>query len=67
MWEKEKLAIVGPNGPGNPTLLQCIPRLNKPSQGKIEYLFDWTKSPMENIGIQFQKSSYPNGLSVKKL
>ena len=65
--ENENLAIVGPNGSGKTTLVECIAGLNKPSEGKIEYLFDWKKSPMENIGIQFQKSSYPNGLSVKKV
>ncbi|MGL5591613.1 MAG: ABC transporter ATP-binding protein [Mycoplasmoidaceae bacterium] len=63
----ENLAIVGPNGSGKTTTVECIAGLNKPTSGKIEYLFDWNKSPMENIGIQFQKSSYPNGLSVKKI
>ena len=49
--ENENLAIVGPNGSGKTTLVECIAGLNKPSEGKIEYLFDWKKSPMENIGI----------------
>lgn len=65
--EGENLAIVGPNGSGKTTLVETIAGLNKPTSGKIEYLFDWKKSPMENIGIQFQKSSYPNGLSVKRI
>ena len=51
------LAIVGPNSPGKTTLVECMAGLNKPGQGESEYLVDWKKAPMENIGIEFQKPS----------
>ncbi|MGL4343445.1 MAG: ABC transporter ATP-binding protein [Metamycoplasmataceae bacterium] len=65
--EGECLSFLGGNGAGKTTLVEILSGLNKPSKGNIEYLFDYDKSYLEKIGIQFQDSSFPPALSVKEI
>lgn len=60
----ERVAIVGPNGAGKTTLLEIIAGLVVPSSGKIKYNFNYHNYPYEKIGMQFQKSTCPSGVSV---
>ena len=41
--------------------------LNKPTKGDIKFNYEYKSSHLEKIGIQFQDSSYPAGLSVKNI
>lgn len=60
IYEGEKVAILGANGAGKSTLTEIISGLKEPSKGEINYSFGNTKKDISaNIGIQFQKSSYP--------
>jgi ABC-2 type transport system ATP-binding protein len=59
------VGMIGANGAGKTTLVEMIVGLNKPTKGKINYKFDYKISPQEKIGMQFQDSSYPTGLTVK--
>lgn len=60
IYEGEKVAILGANGAGKSTLAEIISGLKEPSTGSVEYSFGETKKDISaNIGIQFQKSSYP--------
>lgn len=60
IYEGERVAILGANGAGKSTLTEIISGLKEASKGKIEYSFGNTKKDISaNIGIQFQKSSYP--------
>ena len=67
IYEGENIALLGGNGAGKTTLVEILAGLNKPSSGKINYLFDYKKSFQEKIGIQFQDSSYPPAISVKEV
>ncbi|GAB3479835.1 ABC transporter ATP-binding protein [Marinomonas epiphytica] len=65
----EFLAIVGPNGSCKTTLLRCIYRINKPTQGQV--LLDgknlWSLSPRQSaqrIATVLQESSGQFGLTV---
>lgn len=63
----ESIGILGGNGAGKTTLVEILAGLNKKTSGEIDYLFEYKKSYLEEIGIQFQDSSYPPGLSVKEI
>ncbi|MGL5732843.1 MAG: ATP-binding cassette domain-containing protein, partial [Metamycoplasmataceae bacterium] len=65
--EGEALGILGANGAGKTTLVEILAGLNKQTSGEVNYLFDYKKSYLEEVGIQFQESSYPPGLSVKEI
>lgn len=67
IYEGENIALLGGNGAGKTTLVEILAGLNKPSSGKINYLFGFKKSFQEKIGIQFQDSSYPPAISVKEV
>ncbi|MGL5617520.1 MAG: ABC transporter ATP-binding protein [Metamycoplasmataceae bacterium] len=65
--EGESVGILGANGAGKTTLVEILAGLNKQTSGEVHYLFDYKKSHLEEVGIQFQESSYPPGLSVKEI
>lgn len=60
----ERVAIVGGNGAGKTTLIESMLQLNKSYTGKVKYDFEYDKSPLEKVGVQFQDSLFPQGLSV---
>ncbi|MBQ5543572.1 MAG: ABC transporter ATP-binding protein, partial [Mycoplasmataceae bacterium] len=63
----ENIAFIGANGAGKTTTVETIAGINKPTEGKILYNYDYKKSFQEGIGIQFQDSSYPKGVTVKNV
>lgn len=65
IFKGERVGIIGANGAGKTTLVEQIIGTSKPSSGTITYGFDYKKTPQEKMGMQFQTSSYPEGLSVK--
>ena len=65
--KNEKIAIVGANGAGKTTLIEIILKIIKPTSGKVIMNFDYNKSPLEKIGVQFQDSTYPNDLTVSEI
>jgi len=67
IYEGERIAIVGGNGAGKTTLVEQIIGTSIPTSGEIVYNFDYKKSPQEEMGMQFQESSYPEGLTVKDI
>lgn len=67
IYEGDVIGIVGPNGSGKTTLIEMIGQILEPNSGKIVYNLNYKVEPQEQIGIQFQQSSYPIGLSVKDI
>lgn len=67
VYDGENLAILGGNGAGKTTLVETIAGLNKYSKGTINYYLEQKNHFQEKIGIQFQNSSYPSGISVKRV
>ena len=64
----ENLALIGSNGAGKTTIVEIIAGLNKPTTGEIIYHFyDKNENINRNLGIQFQDSTYPAGLTVKRI
>ena len=63
----ERVAIVGGNGAGKTTLVAYILQLNKSYTGDVEYDFEYKKSPLEKVGVQFQDSVFPAGLTVRDI
>lgn len=63
----EKVAIVGGNGAGKTTLVESILNINTKYTGNIKFDFEYKDSPLEKIGVQFQDSNYPVGLSVRDI
>ena len=63
----ERIGLIGANGAGKTTLSEIIAGIDVPTSGYIEYGFDFVSSHKENIGMQFQQSKYPSGLTVKDI
>lgn len=63
----KNVALLGGNGAGKTTLVETISGLYKPDGGSIKYLYKYSKTYQEKIGIQFQDSFYPNGITVKEV
>lgn len=67
IYKNDRIALLGANGAGKTTLLEIICGIEEASSGKIEYLYPYSKTPQEQIGIQFQDASCPYGFSVYDL
>lgn len=67
IYSGDKIALLGANGAGKTTLLEIVSGINKATSGKIEYLYEYKKTPQERIGIQFQDATCPYGFSVLDL
>ena len=63
----ENIAFIGANGAGKTTTVETISGINKPTEGSIIYNYDYKKTFQEGIGIQFQDSLYPKGVTVKNV
>ena len=67
MNQGEVIGLIGGNGAGKTTLSEVVAGITKPTSGSIKYNLGKNANHKEKIGIQFQDSSYPSGLSVKDL
>ena len=65
--QNDKIALLGLNGAGKTTFLEIISGVQSKTSGYISYGYDYNETPYEKIGIQFQISHYPHGLTVKDL
>lgn len=63
----ERIGLIGGNGAGKTTISEIIAGITKPNSGYIEFGYDFENSPKEGIGMQFQQSTYPSGLTVKDI
>ncbi|MDR2823123.1 MAG: ABC transporter ATP-binding protein [Mycoplasmataceae bacterium] len=67
VFQGDCIALVGANGSGKSTLIEILACVREASCGKIYYNLDYKIYPEEKIGIQFQKSSYPTGITVNNV
>ncbi|MEG0879578.1 MAG: ABC transporter ATP-binding protein [Malacoplasma sp.] len=67
IYQNEHIAILGGNGAGKTTLSEIIAGVNKQDSGEIKYNLGQVRNFKEKIGIQFQDSSYPSGITVKRV
>ena len=61
IYEGDRLAIIGSNGAGKSTLVDMLGGIRTKSSGEIIYGFD---NPKQNIGLQIQDTSFPDGLKL---
>ncbi len=70
-YEEEILAVIGPNGSGKTSAMECLEGLRKPSSGKITVLgkdpFRNRSSMYREMGVQLQEAHYPPHIKVKEL
>ena len=52
---------------GKTTFVEILAGINKPDSGDLKYNFKFKNTFQEKIGIQFQDSNYPKGISVKSV
>ncbi|QJG67268.1 ABC transporter ATP-binding protein [Mycoplasma phocoenae] len=69
IYKGQNIALLGGNGAGKTTTVEMLVGILKSTKGNIKYNFsnahNQKKSNTSKIGIQFQDSSYPQGLTVK--
>lgn len=63
----ERIGLIGANGSGKTTISEVIAGITQPTSGQINYRFKYKHKPQEAIGMQFQDSTYPSGLTVKDI
>lgn len=61
IYEGDRIALLGSNGSGKSTLSEIIAKVKEPSSGSIEY------DKSVKLGIQFQESNYPFGITPEIL
>lgn len=71
MYKGEILGVIGPNGSGKTSLIECLEGLRRPSDGKIE-VFGYhpckdRREIYKKMGIQLQEAAYPEKIKVKEL
>ncbi len=63
----ERIGLIGGNGAGKTTISEIITGINQGTSGSITYGFEYKEKPQESLGMQFQDSNYPSGLTVKDI
>lgn len=65
IYKNDRICLIGLNGAGKSTLIEILAGVQEKTNGEIYYAFDYLYEPYEKISIQFQKSRFPSGLTVK--
>ena len=67
----EILAVIGPNGSGKTSTVECVEGLRRPTSGSVQV---FGVNPLNNrsqvyreMGIQLQEAEYPDKIKVKEL
>lgn len=67
----EVLAVIGPNGSGKTSAIECVEGLRKPDSGSIQVFGKdpWLhrKEIYKKIGVQLQETEYPSKIRVEEL
>lgn len=71
LFTGEILAVIGPNGSGKTSAIECLEGLRKPSGGRVEILgidpYKERRQVYQQVGIQLQEAEYPDKIRVKEL
>ena len=67
----EILAVIGPNGSGKTSTVECVEGLRKPDSGRISVFgkdpFQHRGEVYEKMGVQLQETAYPSKIRVEEL
>lgn len=71
LYAGEILAVIGPNGSGKTSSIECLEGLRRPTGGKVELLgmdpYTDRRRVYRQVGIQLQTAEYPDKLKVHEL
>lgn len=71
LYAGEILAVIGPNGSGKTSAIECLEGLRLPTGGKVELLgldpYRNRRRVYRQVGIQLQSAEYPDKLRVHEL
>ncbi len=69
--EREILAVIGPNGSGKTSAVECLEGLRKPSAGSVAVFgldpLIYRKEIYKKLGVQLQDVSYPEKIKVEEM
>lgn len=64
----EAVAVIGPNGSGKTTTIECLEGLRRPDEGSVRVfgMDPWThrKEVYRRLGVQLQQTEYPDSIRV---
>lgn len=71
LYQGEILAVIGPNGSGKTTTVECLEGLRRCSAGEITFLGQNPRRKRreiyQKVGVQLQDTEYPEKIKVKEL
>lgn len=71
LYEGEILAVIGPNGSGKTSAMECVEGLRSPTSGTVSVLGYNPRSQRRalygKLGVQLQQTEYPAKIKVKEL
>ena len=67
IYDGDKIALIGVNGAGKTTFIEILSGVIDPTEGELHFGYNYAYSPFEKVGVQFQNSHYPHGLSVNDI
>ena len=67
IYDGDRIALIGKNGAGKTTFIEILSGVQDQTSGDLHFGYNYTYSPFEKVGVQFQNSHYPQGLSVNDI
>lgn len=71
LYAGEILAVIGPNGSGKTSAVECLEGLRRPTGGRVELLgrdpAPHRRALYKEVGVQLQQAEYPDSIRVSEV